>query len=118
MTPRTLTQDELLTELRERFGADPMDWAFQCPRCKDIATGRDFSQALADVPGVTASDLLGRHCIGRNLGALDTPPTNARGCDWASYGLFSGPWTVVAPDGTKRSAFPIAPAPNGPGEGR
>lgn len=117
--PRTLTQDELLTELRTRFGEDPMDWAFQCPTCEDIATGRDFSQVLKDQPRtrpdgttVTASDLLGQECIGRLLGALATPPTHTRGCSRVAYGFIPAPWTVVI-DGISRSAFPLAPTPVG-----
>lgn len=113
---RTLTQTELVTELRGRFGEDPMDWAFQCPSCKDIATGRDFSHALKDHPrtrpdgtAVTASDLLGQDCIGRLLGALATPPTHTRGCDWIAYGFLPGPWQIRMPDDRLVPSFPLAP---------
>ncbi|MGA5208987.1 VVA0879 family protein [Streptomyces pseudogriseolus] len=118
--PRTLTQDELLAEARARFGDDPMKWAFLCPSCGDVATGQDFAEALAEHPRthhrtgdpVIASGLIGQECIGRTLGALDKRQTyTGRGCDWAAYGLFGGPWTVTLPGGRQMHAFPLAPAP-------
>lgn len=117
-TARTLTQAELCTEAAERFGADPTKWAFVCPSCGDIANGDDFSQALADNPrkhrtgaDVIASDIVGQECIGRTLGALSKSQSEytGRGCDWAAYGLFSGPWTVALPNGRTMHAFALAP---------
>jgi hypothetical protein len=120
-SPRTLTQAELLSEAESRFGPDPMNWAFQCPSCGDVATGADFREVLQANPRkrdgtpVTASQLLGQECIGRLLGALRGGPTRdggrfraERGCDWVAYGLFSGPWTISLPDGATMSAFPLA----------
>ncbi|RKN38470.1 VVA0879 family protein [Micromonospora endolithica] len=105
---RKLTQDEFMAEARERFGSDPLLWAFRCPHCGDIASPADFKAAGAP-PGMA-----GQECIGRSLGALKKPaPTNTRGCDWAAYGLFRGPWEVVVPaeDGKPEAsiwAFPLA----------
>lgn len=121
MTHRKLTQAELVAEAKARFGDDPMQWAFQCPTCKDIATGQDFRDALAEHPRtnlrtdkpVIASDIIGKECIGRTLGALGRKPYKGRGCDWAAYGLFAGPWEIVLPDGRSMHAFPLAPAPAG-----
>ncbi|MFG3585060.1 VVA0879 family protein [Streptomyces sp. NPDC047990] len=118
-TARTLTQAELIAEATDLFGTDPIKWAFRCPSCDDIATGEDFRQALTDKPrknreggDVIASDLVGRECIGRTLGALDKRITySGRGCDWAAYGLFGGPWTITLPDGRSMHAFPLAPRP-------
>lgn len=115
---RQITQAELVAEATERFGNDPIKWAFLCPSCGDIADGEDFRQALADNPrkhrtgvDVIASDVLGQECIGRTLGALDKQQTyTGRGCNWAAYGLFGGPWTVTLPDGRSMHAFPLAPA--------
>ncbi|MFF4548636.1 VVA0879 family protein [Streptomyces sp. NPDC001406] len=116
MSYRKLTQAELVAEARERFGDDPLKWAFQCPSCKDIATGQDFRDALAEQPRtnrngepVVASDVLGQECIGRTLGVLEGRET--RSCDWAAYGLFPGPWEIVLPDGRSVHGFPLAPAP-------
>ncbi|MEU5596615.1 VVA0879 family protein [Streptomyces sp. NPDC020298] len=117
---RKLTQAELVAEARERFGTDPLKWAFACPSCGDIANGADFSEALtkhprAHVTGdeVIASDILGVECIGRTLGALKGPQNQwkGRGCDWVAYGLFAGPWEIQLPDGRTKHAFPLAPAP-------
>jgi len=110
------TQDELVAELRSRFGDDPKQWAFICPRCGDIARSGDFTDALkaAGLEGF-GSDHLGQICVGRLLGALDkTPePYAGRGCDWAAFGLFHGPEFVILPDGRERPCFAIAPAPEG-----
>lgn len=109
MTARTLTQAELVTEMTARFGSDPLDWAFACPHCREVATARDFRAAKAD------PNRVGQECIGRHLGALSGPPTKdagrsraQRGCDWVAYGLLQGPWFVVLPDGREVPSFPIA----------
>jgi len=116
---RKLTQAELMAELQARFGPDPADWAFQCPVCGDAATAGDFAEALAARPRekdgkpVAASDILGQECIGRTLGALsgEKGKYKGRGCDWAAYGLFRGPWEIVMPDGKSAWSFALAPAP-------
>lgn len=110
---RKLTQAELMAEAKERFGEDYLKWAFRCPHCGDVATFADFKEAGAD-PG-----RCGQECLGRHLGALnrETGGSNykGRGCDWAAYGLFHGPWEVVLPaegDKPERSmwCFPLAEA--------
>lgn len=116
--PRKLTQAELIAEATERFGDDPLKWAFVCPSCGDVANGEDFRQALAEHPRtnlrtdepVIASDLVGRECIGRTLGALSRKAYKGRGCDWVAYGLFPGPWEIALPSGRSMHAFPLAPA--------
>jgi hypothetical protein len=104
---RRLTQAELSEEARARFGDDPLAWAFRCPACGDVATLKDFQEAAGDTARA------GQECIGRSLGALQKPPTNKRGCDWAAYGLFGGPWTIVFPAGGDQPgrevrSFPLA----------
>lgn len=113
MTRHHFTQDQLLEEAHSRFGPDPLDFAFICPRCSDVATLREFKEL-----GVPAK--VGTECIGRSLGALhgDHRPDkrglvrgNApRGCDWCSYGIFPGLWQVTMPNGTTYSCFALAPA--------
>lgn len=110
---RHWTQAELVAEAERRFGTDPWKWAFQCPNCKDIATAGEFVNAGAD------QNRIGQECIGRHLGALDGEPTTdsgqsraVRGCDWAAYGLFAGPWFVTVPDPEREiPSFRLAPAP-------
>ncbi|WP_420123882.1 VVA0879 family protein [Nakamurella sp.] len=112
---RKLTQDELMAEARERFGPDPMRWAFRCPSCGDVASLQDFKDAGGS-PG-----LAGQQCIGRELArltgeAVTKPmPSSTRGCGWVAYGLISGPWEVVVPaeDGKPERSiwgFPLAEA--------
>lgn len=114
-----ISHEDLLNEARLRFGQDPLDIAFQCPHCDDIASLRDFQKHDVD-PGRA-----GQECIGRHLGALDkqlAPGTyTGRGCNWVSYGLIRGPWEITLPaeEGKpERSmwAFPLAgdPHPDGP----
>lgn len=106
---RKLTQAELTAEATERFGSDPRGWAFQCPRCGDIAVVGDFPK------GEEAR--IGQECVGRWRGALQGPANETagqavaeRGCDWTAYGLFRGPWEIVLPDGRSVWGFPLAPA--------
>lgn len=116
---RKLTQAELVAEATQHFGGDPLNWAFLCPSCGDIANGHDFRDALAANPrkhqsgtDVIASDVVGQECIGRTLGALakGQGKYTGRGCDWTAYGLFGGPWTITLPNGRSMHAFPLAPA--------
>lgn len=116
---RKLTQVELVAEATERFGDDPLKWAFICPSCGDVANGMDFREALAAKPrkhrsgeDVIASDVVGQECIGRTLGALvkGGGKYTGRGCDWAAYGLFAGPWTIALSGGRSMHAFALAPA--------
>lgn len=105
---RKLTQADLMALATERFGEDWLKWAFECPRCGDVATFQDFKDAGA------GAALCGQECLGRSLGALDKPkPTNKRGCDWVAYGLIRGPWEVVVPADEHRPersvwSFPLA----------
>lgn len=109
MSSRTLTQAQFVAEARARFGYDTKMWAFKCPNCGDVATPADFVAAGAD------AQLIGQDCIGRHLGALSKATVAVRGCNWAAYGLFRGPWFVEVPDGNggvrEVPSFPLAPAP-------
>lgn len=98
-----ITQTELCDRARQLFGDEPKDWAFVCPSCGDVATARDFTAAAADPYRI------GQECIGRSLGALAKPKaTNERGCDWAAYGLFRGPWLIDLPNGKTVGSFALA----------
>lgn len=111
MKTRKITQAELIAEATERFGDDPKTWAFKCPSCGDTATAADF------IAAGTSANFVGQECVGRHLGALaKSGKYTGRGCDWAAYGLFRGPWEVVMPAGDgkpERSiwSFPLADAP-------
>lgn len=104
---RTLTARELLAEAVERFGDDPRFFAFTCPHCGDVACPQDFIDHGAD------PQRCGQECIGRSVGALDhgTSAHDAgrskaeRGCDWAAYGLFPGPWGIRYDEGHEVRSF-------------
>ena len=104
---RRMTQAELVAEARDRFGEDPLRWAFVCPTCKDVATAQDFKDADADPQRV------GQECIGRSLGCLNGAQKGwtGRGCDWTAYGLFPGPWLITLPDGREVRGFALAEGP-------
>ncbi|MFE5140390.1 VVA0879 family protein [Streptomyces fagopyri] len=120
---RILTLDEFWAEARARFGEDPLNWAFQCPSCKDAATGKDFERALAERPRkhttgqpVKPTDVLGQECIGRSLGALKG--SAVRGCNYAAYGFIPAPWQVKRPDSDRPMyCFPLASASVAVGSG-
>lgn len=113
--PRVLTQAELWAEATASFGESPLDWAFQCPSCGDVATGMEFRIALAEHPrkhrdldrNVQFTDVFGQECIGRTLGK-----DADHGCQYAAYGLIPAPWQVTVPYRNKpMRCFPLAPAP-------
>lgn len=108
---KTMTRDELLELARQRFGNNPEDIAYVCPRCGDVATIGEF-QKLA------AGSRAGSECIGRLLGALQGPRrpgrdgvvrgVAGRGCNWTAYGLFPGPWTIIVPPDIRVRSFALA----------
>ncbi len=116
---REWTQAELLAEAKRRFGDDPLDFAFICPTCGDVATIREFAEIRCAGRHRDGSecaghgDASGQECIGRRLGALkgSAKAWKGRGCDWCAYGLFAGPWSIVMPDGRKASSFRLAEKP-------
>lgn len=69
------TRDEWLAEGEKRFGKNFEDWKFKCPRCGNVASGKDFKEA-----GVKEPNVMYCECIGRYV--------KRKGCDWAAYGLF------------------------------
>lgn len=101
---RKLTQDELMAEARARFGADPMDIAFRCPNCGDVATVREWTE-------IGEQYAAGQACIGRAKGV-----PASRGCSHVAYGLICGPWEIVIPAAPGRAehsifGFPLADGP-------
>ena len=115
---RRYTQAELRAEAERRFGDDPLDFAFACPSCKDVAAIRDFKDARHEGQHRDGSDCTGhpeaagQECIGRLLGALRGPQKawKGRGCDWCAFGLIGGPWLIEFPDGHTASSFRLADA--------
>jgi hypothetical protein len=134
---REMTQAELAVEAWCRFGDDPMQWAFACPNCGDVATAAEFPR--------DKRSRVGQECLGRYLAAVkpndepgapdETPETGTeqnddatgpapapavRGCEWTAYEPIPAPWRITMPDGTVYPSFPLAeglrllPAPQDP----
>jgi hypothetical protein len=97
-TWRQLTQADFAAIAIDRFGPDPLDWAYTCPNCGDVARVRDFPPGKRHSAGV--------ECIGAHIAA-------ARGCTWTAYDQPNpGPWTVQLPDGQLARCFALADAPS------
>ena len=68
------TKAEWLAEGTRLFGNDARSWRFRCPKCGNVATGKEFEDA-----GGQPNDIY-QKCIGRLV--------PDKGCDWAAFGLF------------------------------
>ena len=99
-----ITYEDMRVVMRERFGDDPMDWAFQCPQCTLVQSSRD-----AEPLGPVAKEHIGRICLNCYRGTDDP----AR-CTFTALTASGAPLTV-----TRRTTYgshaqpsmPIAPAP-------
>jgi hypothetical protein len=103
------THQQWLDELKSRFGENIIDWAFKCPACGKVSTGKEFKDAGA------APDDMYQTCIGRFNGKgkpyLDGKGPYKDGCDWAAYGLFgtlNKGDIVIAKNGNRIEVFPMA----------
>lgn len=91
---RHLTQTQLAAEAIARFGPDPLDWAFRCPACSHVQTGRDC------LPGHRERVCTG--CMGCGLVAEEVGPPSA---------LADALWIVQVPGAAWPSpCFPLADA--------
>lgn len=96
MTYRKLPLAEFHAEASRLFPGGPRTIAFQCPNCNDVATVGEFAD-------LNVGEAAGQECIGRSYGPMSRPRKpksnkfTDRGCDWAAYGLFNGPWEIVFP---------------------
>ena len=99
-----MTHAEWEAEAKKRFGDDFMNWAFECPACKHVATVTDYKNAGAKTAAVA------QECVGRYLGGRSAMYDEGPGpCDYAGYGLFRlSPIIVVHPDGVEQQVFAFA----------
>ena len=79
----------------ELYGEDVMDWQFACPACHTMLSFNSQLDNREKLKGWQPYS----ECVGRYL--------PKQGCDWAAYGLFSGPRTVES-DGKKIPVFYFA----------
>ena len=99
------THQQWMDELKSRFGENIMDWAFKCPACGKVYTGKEFKDAGA------APDDMYQTCIGRHTGKGSPTKDSKDGCNWASYGLFGtlGKGNIVITEnGNRIEVFPMA----------
>jgi len=102
-----LTESEWRKRGAELFGEDVARWRFKCPTCGHVASVESLRAELTDEE---LGLLRGRYsleaeCIGRYL--------SDRGCDWAAYGLFSGPVFVLRDSGRETPVFDFAEPEHG-----
>lgn len=82
---KVMTRQEWLEEGNRRFGADFMNWKFQCPMCEHIASIQEFKDIGAD-PNCAYQE-----CIGRYIGKGSPKKDDSSGCNWVAYGLLGIP---------------------------
>lgn len=116
---RTITQEQLLEELKGQGVSAPRHYAFKCVICGTVQSA--FSLVKAGVKKEEYDRYLGFSCEGRFTGAGAWPSENSkskasaarrkvRGCDWTLGGLFSVHKLEVAMSdtGKSRPCFEIA----------
>lgn len=91
----SMTETEWKALGEELYGEDHMAWEFSCPSCHTMLSGNSQLENKAKLKGWQPYS----ECIGRYLPNV--------GCDWAAYGLFSGP-RMVESDGDKIPVFYFA----------
>lgn len=103
--------DEWLAKGAELFGTNILNWAFICPMCGKISTGKDFKDLGVD-PNHIYNTCIGRY-NGKGISGLsfkgDTPPEF--GCDWAAFGILKtfGRGDIVIKDDHEINVFKFAP---------
>lgn len=73
--------EEWKAEGKRLFGDNPDSWQFRCPSCQRVQTPEEFEKQ-----GIDPNDAP-THCLGRFFGGRK----GKYKCDWAAFGLFSGP---------------------------
>lgn len=92
-----LTEKEWKEHGTKLYGDDFKEWKFQCPSCDRITKVLEF-KAVGGEPNDAYQNCIGRFAGGRK---------GKYKCDWAAYGLFSGPNFVIAEDGKEIPVFPF-----------
>lgn len=96
--PQVMTEAEWNELGNALFGGDTNAWRFKCPHCTNV-------MSMYKARGLTDPEIAklrnGWHieseCVGRYIATA--------GCNWAAYGLFSGPFFVVREDGRRTPVF-------------
>jgi hypothetical protein len=100
--PQKMTEAEWTALGAELFGADKTKWRFVCPHCKHAISIVEARKLPEDqLRSLREGDWrIEQECVGRHISSI--------GCDWAAFGLFSGPFFVARDGGTETPVFGFA----------
>lgn len=94
-------------EARKRYGKNQLDWKFQCPACKHVASIRDYKEV--DGLGGAAFSCIGRW-LPEKRGAFEGKGKGP--CNYAGGGLFGlNPIPVKLEDERIENVFDFADEP-------
>lgn len=107
---RQITIEEFHAELRAQGVASHEDFAFRCPMCRTIQSGRDLIRAGAGKDFDAVERYVAFSCVGRWTGAGEWKKGEApgRGCNWTLGGLFQIHELEVIADLKTHARFEIA----------
>ncbi len=111
-TDRKVTPvSDWISEGKQLYGKDHLDWRFKCPMCGKVYSVRDFITASGNVEDGLV--LASQECIGRYKGAGSPGDGsgNPDGCNWCAYGFLGtcGKGRLLqAKDGTVFEVFHFA----------
>ena len=107
---RTLSLAAWRAEAVERFGANPLEWAFVCPACGYVAKAADWLACGAS-EGQVAFSCVGRYDPGGARDAFAGAGAGGGPCTYAGGGLIGlNPVRVLMDDGKERPTFEFADA--------
>ena len=104
---KKLTLDEFRAALKAQ-GVDREDYAFKCPMCGTIQSGRMLINAGAGSDFDAINGVVGFSCVGRFTGKTSPSVEKDKnhGCNWTLGGLFQiHTLEVITPDGAPHPHF-------------
>lgn len=104
---KKLTLDEFQSVLKAQ-GVEREDYAFKCPMCGTIQSGRMLINAGAGVDFDAMNGVVGFSCVGRFTGKTSPSVEKDKnsGCNWTLGGLFQmHVLEVITPDGVAHPHF-------------
>ncbi|WP_109479124.1 VVA0879 family protein [Paraburkholderia sp. C35] len=106
----TMTLEQFHAALKAQGVKSHIDFAFVCPMCKTVQSGRDLIAAGAGADFAKVDKYLAFSCYGRFTGAGSSrKEPDGNPCDWSLGGLFQfHELEVVTPDGAKNPRFALA----------
>jgi len=113
MTVRRISIPEFHAELKAQGVDSHLDFAFVCPMCGTVQSGRGLVAAGAGASFEDVEKYVAFSCIGRFTNAGPAPRKRAanydKGCDWTLGGLFQlHKLEVIDEEGKAHPRFEIA----------